>query len=250
MSKKWVGVCMTPALIDQFDIHEAIVVVIDVLRATTTMCTAFDHGVKAMIPVLTVEEGREMQKKGYLVAGERNGEKIEEFDFGNSPFSFMSPRIKDREIVITTTNGTKALRAAVERNAKEVVIGSFANASKLAEYLIQRNENVVFLCAGWKDRPNLEDTAFAGAMVRKLCMPLPRGGYFRILEDTALISEALYRMANWRKRYYLRFSSHFARLFYKLQIQKDVKYAMRRDTHAVIPRLIGDHLVELNSPHV
>lgn len=235
---------MTPALIDQFEIDQAIVVVIDVLRATTTMCTAFDYGVRSMIPVLTIEEGRELQAQGYLAAAERNGEQIEGFDFGNSPFSYMGKHIKGKDIVISTTNGTKALQAAVERNAKEIVIGAFANLSKLSEYLIKRRENVVLLCAGWKDKPNLEDTAFAGAMVRKL------RSHFRLFEDAALIAETLYRNANRRKRYYLRNSSHFNRLFHKLQIQKDVKYALRRDTHGVIPKLIGEHLVEINGPYV
>lgn len=243
-SKKWVGVCISPALIDQFEIDDAIVVVIDVLRATTTMCTAFDSGVRSMIPVLTVEEGFALQAKGYLCAGERDGEQIEGFDFGNSPFSFMDPKLKGKDIVITTTNGTKAIKAAVERNAKEIIVGSFPNYTALCEYLTKKNENIVLVCAGWKDKPNLEDTIFAGAVVRRL------RPHFRTYEDTALIAETLFKAANRRKRYYLRSSSHFNRLFHKLQIQRDVKYALRRDTHPVIPKLFGEHLVEINSPYV
>ncbi len=243
-SKKWVGVCISPALIDQFEIDKAIVVVIDVLRATTTMCTAFDSGVRSMIPVLTKEEGFALQAQGYLCAGERNGEQVEGFDFGNSPFSFMAPELKGKDIVITTTNGTKAIQAAVARNAKEIVVGSFPNYSVLCEYLTKKNENIVLVCAGWKDKPNLEDTIFAGAVVRRL------RPHFRTYEDTALIAETLFKAANRRKRYYLRSSSHFNRLFHKLQIQKDVKYALRRDTHPVIPKLYGEHLVEINSPYV
>jgi 2-phosphosulfolactate phosphatase len=242
-SRKWVGVCISPALIDQFELESAIVVVIDVLRATTSMCVAFDKGVRSMIPVLTTEEGLAYKKKGYLTAGERDGMQVEGFDFGNSPFSFMSDDLKGKDIVITTTNGTKAIKAAVERGAKEVVVGSFPNLSALTEYLIQKNENVVFVCSGWKDKPNLEDTAFAGAMVNKL------RPYFRLYEDTALIAEALFKAANRRKRYYMRSSSHFNRLYHILQIQKDVKYSLRRDTHPVIPKLLGDHLVEINSPY-
>jgi 2-phosphosulfolactate phosphatase len=242
--KKWVAVCLSPALIDQFKINEAIVVVIDVLRATTAMCAAFDHGVRSMIPVLTVEEGREAQAKGFLVAGERNGEQVEGFDFGNSPLQFRNKRIAGKDIVITTTNGTKAIKAAVERNALEVVIGAFSNLSILTHYLLSRNENVVLLCSGWKDQPNLEDTIFAGCMVNRL-----RKNY-RLYEDTALMAETLYRVANRRKRYYLRNSSHFNRLFHILQIQKDVKYSLRRDTHPVLPRLYGERLILMDSPYV
>ena len=243
-SKKWVGVCISPALIDQFEIESAIVVVIDVLRATTTMCVAFDTGVRSMIPVLTTDEGLAYKAKGYLCAGERDGEQVEGFDFGNSPFSFMDPNLKGKDIVITTTNGTKAIQAAVKLNAKEIVIGSFPNYTALCEYLVRKNENIVLVCSGWKDKPNLEDTIFAGAVVRRL------RPHFRLYEDTALIAETLFKAANLRKRYFLRSSSHFNRLFHKLQIQKDVKYALRRDTHPVIPKLYGEHLVEINSPYV
>lgn len=243
-SKKWVGVCISPALIDQFELEQAIVVVIDVLRATTSMCVAFDHGVRSMIPVVTTDEGLEYKRNGYLAAGERDGEQVEGFDFGNSPFSFMSEELRGKDIVITTTNGTKAIKAAVALNAKEIVVGAFPNYTALCNYLIERNENVVLVCAGWKDKPNLEDTIFAGAVVNRL------RPYFRLYEDTTLIAETLFRSATRRKRYYLRSSSHFNRLYHKLQIQKDVKYSLRRDTHPVIPKLFGDHLVEINSPYV
>lgn len=243
-SRKWVGVCISPALIDQFELDNAIVVVIDVLRATTSMCVAFGHGVRSMIPVLTTDEGLEYKRQGYLTAGERDGEQVEGFDFGNSPFSFMSDDLRGKDIVITTTNGTKAIKAAVALNAMEIVIGAFPNLTVLCNYLVERNENVVLVCSAWKDKPNLEDTIFAGAVVNRL------RPFFRLYEDTTLIAETLYRAANRRKRYFLRSSSHFNRLFHKLQIQKDVKYALRRDTHPVIPKLYGDHLVEINSPYV
>lgn len=231
--RRTVGVCLTPALIDTFDLTESTVVVIDVLRATTSMCVAFDLGASTMIPVVSVDEAKEYQKQGYLAAAERNGEQIEGFDFGNSPYSYMTDKIKGRDIAITTTNGTRALHAALKRDAKEIVIGAFSNYSALAEYLSKSSNNVVLLCAGWKDRPNLEDTIFAGAMVKKL------RGSFRPNEDTALIAETLYRNANRRKRYYFKNSSHHNRLMH-LRIQKDVKYSMRRDTHPVIPRLDDD----------
>ena len=140
--------------------------------------------------------------------------------------------------------GTHAIKAAQDHGATEIVIGSFANLTRLSEYLKERGKNVVMLCAGWKDRPNLEDTIFAGAMVRKL-----RPDFHR-LQDTALIAETLYKMANRRKRYFIRNSSHFHRLFHKLQIQRDVKYALRPDTHSVLPKLIGDRIYDLDGPYV
>ncbi|MCL4105553.1 UNVERIFIED_CONTAM: hypothetical protein GTU68_057428 [Idotea baltica] len=208
------------------------------------MCAAFDNGARSMIPVATLDEARAFKAKGFLSAAERNGEKVEGFDMGNSPFSYMKPHIRDSDICISTTNGTQAIKAAVDHKAMEIVIGSFANLSRLAEYLKGRNENVLMLCAGWKERPNLEDTIFAGAMVKKL---RPQ---FRRLQDSALIAETLYRNANRRKSYFIRNSSHFNRLFHILQIQKDVKYSLRTDTHPVLPKLIGDRLYDMDGPHI
>lgn len=243
-SSKWVGVCLTPTLIGQFELENTIVVVIDVLRATTCMCAAFDNGARSMIPVATLDEARAYKSEGLLTAAERNGEKVEGFDIGNSPFSYMNLDIQDKDICISTTNGTQAIKAAVDHKAMEIVIGSFANLSRLSDYLKDRDEDVLLLCAGWKGRPNLEDTIFAGAMVKKL---RPQ---FRRLQDSALIAETLYRNANRRKRYFIRNSSHFNRLFHILQIQKDVKYSLRPDTHPVLPKLVGDRLYDLDGPHI
>lgn len=237
--RKWVAVCMTPALIDQFEVDKAIVVVIDILRATTSMCVAFDHGAKSIIPVARIEECMDYKNKGFLAAAERHGVQQEGFDFGNSPFSFMDEKVRGRDIAMTTTNGTQAIHQARIRNAKDIVIGAFSNISVLSDYLLERNENVVFLCSGWQDKPNLEDTIFAGAMVWNLRK------HFDLYEDTALISEALYRMANRRKRYFMESSSHFLRITMQLRIVKDVKYSLRRDTHDVLPALRGDHLVNI-----
>lgn len=239
MSKrKFVHVCMTPALIDQFDVSEAIVVVIDILRATTTMCAAFDHGAELMVPVEHIEECMAYKEKGYLIAGERSGEKLEGMDFGNSPFSYTEAAVKNKRIAITTTNGTRALKAAQKRNAKEIVIGSFANISVLTRWLIQQDEHVCLLCAGWRDNVTLEDTIFAGAMVRKLRQ------HFRRFQDTALVAETLFQSANIRKRFFFRHSSHFHRLVH-LNLQQEVKYAMRRDTHPSLPLQIGEALYDI-----
>ena len=240
-SERYVGVCLSPALIDHFDVANSIVVVIDILRATTSMCVALDSGARSVTPVLEVDACRAYRDKGYLIAAERNGEMIPGFDMGNSPFSFMEERIKDRDIAMTTTNGTMAINAAVERNAKEILIGAFANKSALLRYLHQRKENVLLLCAGYKNRPNLEDTIYAGALVRQL---RPQ---FELEEDTTLIAETLFKMANRRKRYFLINSSHYHRVANVLKIQRDVKYCLRLDTHPVIPILKDGKLLPLKA---
>lgn len=237
--QKFIHVCMTPALIDQFEISEAIVVVIDVLRATTSMCVAFDNGAELMVPVEHIEECEAFREKGFLIAGERSGEKLEGFDFGNSPLSYTPDVVQGKRIAITTTNGTRALKAAQLRNAREIVVGSFANISVLTRWLVEQNQHVCLLCAGWRDNVTLEDTIFAGAVARKL------RNNFRRFQDTTLVAETLFQSANVRKRYFFRNSSHFKRLVH-LNLQEDVKYAMRRDTHPVLPLLIGDGLYDIS----
>jgi 2-phosphosulfolactate phosphatase len=192
-----------------------------------------------MVPVADLEECRKYKDQGFLIAGERDGLHVDGFDIGNSPFSYMEPNIRGAKIAITTTNGTKAIKAAQERNAKDVVIGAFSNLSYLCDWLIARNEHVTLLCSGWRDNVNLEDTIFAGAVVRKL------RNHFRRYQDTALMAETLYNSANTRKRYFFRNSSHFHRLVH-LNLQPDVKYSMRRDTHPVLPVMIGDQLRDLS----
>jgi len=225
--RKRVSVCLTPSMIDLFRVEETIAVVIDVFRATSSICVAFDHGVEKIVPVESVEDCLKYREQGYLVAGERNGEMVEGFDFGNSPFSYMDEKlIRGRSIAMTTTNGTQAIHAV--SSAKKVVVGSFANITVLSEWLGGQNENILLLCSGWKNRINLEDSIFAGALVKRL------RHWYDLHEDTALIAETLYKSANFRKRYFMRNSSHYQRLLH-LNLQKDVKYCLRKDTHPVIP---------------
>src|SRR5687767_9180516 len=146
MEKKLiVDVCLSPYLYPVHHREEAIVVVIDILRATSAMCTAFHYGVEKMIPVATVEEAMEYKKQGFMVGTERNGIALEGFDFGNSPFSYMSDKIKGQTVVISTTNGTQAIEAA--RQAYQVVIGAFTNISALCDWLVLQNRSVLLLCS-------------------------------------------------------------------------------------------------------
>ncbi|TAE47683.1 MAG: 2-phosphosulfolactate phosphatase [Bacteroidetes bacterium] len=237
--KKFIHVCLTPALIDQFDVSDAIVVVIDVLRATTTMCVAFDHGVQLMVPVEHIDECQQYRDQGFLIAGERSGEQLADFDLGNSPFAYAKDVVSGKKIAITTTNGTRAIKAAQERGAKEVVVGSFSNIGILCDWLISQNQHVCLICSGWKDHPNLEDTIFAGAVARKL-----RNHFYRF-QDTTIMAEAVFQSANRRKRYFMRNSSHFNRLIH-LNLQKEVKYALHRDTHPVLPIMVNHELHDIS----
>src|SRR4051812_5447526 len=158
--------CFNPISYSLFHQKDNVVVMIDILRASSAITTAFYHGVAKMIPVSGIDEAQAYKKNGYIVAAERNAEIVEGFDMGNSPFSYMGPRLKGKTIVITTTNGTLALEAS--RDAYKTVIGSFLNMQALTSYLAKHRKNVLFLCAGWKNKFNLEDSLFAGAVAEAL----------------------------------------------------------------------------------
>jgi 2-phosphosulfolactate phosphatase len=136
------------------------------------MCAALENGVARIIPVATVEEARQKKAEGYLVAAERDGYVLDFADFGNSPFNFMTEQVRGRQIVYSTTNGTRCIHLAMRSFG--VVIGSFLNISALSEWLIAQGRPVLLFCASWKDRFSLEDTVFAGALAERL---LTSGGF-------------------------------------------------------------------------
>lgn len=234
-----IEVCLTPALIDLYAIENSIVVVIDILRATSSMVYGIDNGAQAIIPVAQVEECMNYAGKGYLLAAERNGEVVEGYDFGNSPFSYTAEKVAGKTIVLTTTNGTKALHLARKR-ASQVVIGSFLNLEALCEWLKTQEKDVLLLCAGWKDQFNLEDTIFAGAVVNQL-----RSG-FTHYDDASVAAEDLFLLAKDDLRAYIHKSSHSHRMV-ALNIEEDVKFCLQTNICQAIPVLEGDQLVALKT---
>jgi 2-phosphosulfolactate phosphatase len=166
MSKNKIEVCFTPAVYHTFHNDDAIVIVVDILRATSAICTAFMNGVKKIIPVATLEEALQYKKRGFLVAAERDGIVRDFADFGNSPYNFTFDRINGKEIVYSTTNGTNTIMMASKSH--KVLIGSYLNLSALVNYIVASHRDIVILCAGWKEKFNLEDTLFAGALAESV----------------------------------------------------------------------------------
>lgn len=233
-----IEVCYTPQAYNLFHKDEAIVVVIDIFRATSAIVTAFYNGVSKMIPVATVEEAKEYQNNGYLAAAERNGEMIEGFELGNSPFGYMNNKVKGKIIAISTTNGTQAIEAS--RKASKVVIGSFLNLDVLCEYLASQKREVILVCAGWKNKFNLEDTLFAGAVVNKLI----NESNFTTSCDSAIASNHLYQLAKDNLFEFLENSSHRNRLA-KLDLERDIQYCLTPNQCPVIPVLEGKYLIKM-----
>jgi 2-phosphosulfolactate phosphatase len=232
-----VNVCLTPVLIPLFNVEEYIVVIIDIFRATSSICYGIENGAEAIIPVSEVEECDAYRSHGHLLAAERNGEVVTGFDFGNSPFSYTKEKVAGKTIVLTTTNGTQALH--LSRNAKKVVIGSFLNLTSLCNWLKQQNDNILLVCAGWKNNFNLEDTLFAGAVVEQL-----KQSAFK-LDDAAIAANDLYQTGKNDINKYLKKTSHGERLK-KLGIEKDIEFCLQVDLTTAIPVLEGEKLVRLS----
>lgn len=161
-----VDVCFTPDEISGGNID--IAVVIDVLRATTVITKALAMGASSIITVVTVEEAWQTKRKkpDFLLAGERKGLKIDGFDFGNSPMEITEERVFNKNIITTTSNGTKAINAVNDSN--KVLLASFINLKAVVNYLNAANGNIKIVCSGTDNKPTFEDTICAGGIVNGL----------------------------------------------------------------------------------
>jgi len=231
---KKIDVCFTPDLIHQYDINDRCVVVIDVLRATSCMVAGLGSGVKSITPVATVEECESLGKQGYIMAGERGGEKLPQFDIGNSPFEYMRAEFKNQKIATTTTNGTRCID--LSKNAPEVIIGAFLNLKAVINHLKSQSHNVLLFCAGWKGKFNLEDSLFAGAV----CHGLKKD--FEMESDSAISAFYLYQTMSNDIEYYVSRSNHASRLF-KFKVTKDISYCSKIDEFDVVPKLSDRELL-------
>jgi 2-phosphosulfolactate phosphatase len=226
-----IEVCFSPMLYGfKLTKENFVVVIVDILRASTSICAAFDHGVEKIIPVGGVEQARIYKEKGYIVACERDGEVLDFADVGNSPSDFMDDSFKGQTIAYSTTNGTKAISLASD--ADNIVIGSFTNLSALANWLINQNKNVVILCAAWKNLFNLEDSLFAGALSEKILEHRDFGTQC----DSVKAAMDLWSLAKNDLKGYLSKSSHRNRLKH-LVSDEDFIYTVTLDSNAAIPVL-------------
>ena len=205
--KKTIEVILAPGLFTNFSTKKPyVVVVVDVFRATTSICAALDYGVKAIIPVKRIRFARFFKRLGYIVAAERGGKKVRFADLDNSATSFLRPVFKGKEIVYSTTNGTKAIKKAAY--ASEVILGSFLNLDAVAEWIHRSDKNVIIFCAGWKNTVNMEDSLFAGALSEILI----ENYQFVTDDDSAKMSIDQWNMAKSDVLKYIDKSSHRNRL--------------------------------------
>lgn len=205
-------------------------VIIDVFRATSTIASALHNGAKCVIPVDSVPKAIEISRNiDGIAAGERDGQIAEGLSHGNSPLEYGRDFIGGKTLVLTTTNGTRLLQMALERGADTIISGSFPNLSSVCEFLLRENKNVVLGCAGWKDRFNLEDTLFAGAVISRIKK------HFEINCDSSLMAETMYTK---HKNNLLGFApklTHYHRLVERFGLIEDIKFCLTEDVANVLP---------------
>lgn len=221
---------LSPALLHLYDVSSSIVVIIDVLRATSTIATALHNGAKQIIPVDSVAECIRLGKQiDGITAGERDGKVAEGLEYGNSPFEYPASFIKDKTLVLTTTNGTKLLHMALDKCAKGIITGSFPNISAVCDYLIAQNQPVILGCAAWKDRVNIEDTLFAGAVISRI------KNHFDINCDASAMAETMYADAKEDLYEFMKSknASHYHRLT-NYGLEKDIRYCLTADVANVL----------------
>jgi 2-phosphosulfolactate phosphatase len=222
---------LSPALLHLYDLNNTIVVIIDVLRATSTIATALYNGAKCVIPVDSVSKCIELGKQiEGITAGERDGKIAEGLKYGNSPFEYPREFVAQKTLVLTTTNGTRLLHMALERGASQIVTGSFCNLQSICNFLLSENRNVILGCAAWKDKVNIEDLLFAGAVINNI------KERFGINCDSSQIAERLFLDAQKDMFGFMqeKNASHFHRLM-GYGLEKDIRYCLTINSADVLP---------------
>jgi 2-phosphosulfolactate phosphatase len=233
---------LSPALLHLYNVSSSIVVIIDVLRATSTIATALNNGAKAIVPVDSVAECIRLGKQiEAITAGERDGQVAEGLQYGNSPFEYPPSFIKGKTLVLTTTNGTKLLHMALEKGAKEIITGSFPNLLAVCDHLVKKNQPVILACAAWKDRVNIEDTLFAGAVIHNI------KDHFNIQCDSSQMAHTLYKDAKADLYEFMKEhnASHYHRLT-NFGLEKDIRYCLTEGGANVLPLYTDGKLVGTN----
>ena len=237
---KSIEVILSPALFEhRITFDDYIVVVIDVLRATTAFCAAFESGVETVIPVSGLDELLEFKNKGYLTAAERDGKKVDFADFGNSPVVFLKSNLKDKKLAYSTTNGTQAVEMA--KSSGNIAIAAFTNLHAINKWLTGQNKNIVILCSGWKNSFSLEDTLCAGALVESLELTKQ----FAHVCDASEMALKLWKSSEDQLQEAVQKANHYHRLV-KLGQLEDLKHCFRLNTSHAVPVWNGEGFVNFS----
>ncbi|HBF36033.1 MAG TPA: 2-phosphosulfolactate phosphatase, partial [Firmicutes bacterium] len=217
-----------------FNLADKKVVVIDVLRATSTIVTAFGNGALEIVPVMEPAEVVDLVKrigpKEFLTGGERKGFKIEGFDLGNSPSEYAEERVKGRKIILCTTNGTKAIKTA--QSAAELYIGSFLNMQAVVNHLKGSSQDLVLVCSGRDQNLCLEDLACAGLMIELLKDEIGND-----LTDSAKLAQYVWEKAGVNLEEFIKQTQH-GRYLKEIGLEQDIHDCMALNQYEIVPRYV------------
>lgn len=230
-----IDVYTTTLSLNEDEVRGKVVVVIDVLRTTTSIVTAMQNKAKSLIAAEDMGEASKIAQNldptRRLLCGERDGKAIDGYDLGNSPAEFSEEVVRDKTLILTTTNGTKAI--ARSSQAERVLIASFMNAEAVSEVIKQTEEEVIIVCAGWKGRLSMEDVLCAGYLIH-----LVYGGQIpEEAKDGAQVAAALYgRFAD--QIYEAVSASNHARRLQEMGYGEDIGYCCAVNTVSIVPEVV------------
>lgn len=243
-------VTFTPAdftALRQRDLSQTVCVVFDVLRATSTMVTALANGAREIIPVCEIAEAIALRqtRPDVLLAGERDGVRIlrkltgsVDFDLGNSPREFTRERVAGRTIVMTTTNGTRALQAC--RGARRVLVGSFLNLGAVTDWLARaRPEHLIVVCSGTGEEAAYEDMLGAGALCDAVWEQFGGGN----VADSAQVAREIFQQGRGDLLAAVQRARNARRLLALPELRDDVPLCLQRDTANVLAEMTAEGVV-------
>lgn len=212
-----------------------LVVVVDVFRATSTIITSLNNGCKGIIPVVEIEEAMALYKNGekgeYLLGGEREALKIEGFHLSNSPNEYTRNVVEGRMIIFTTTNGTKAIRKA--EGADEIILGALINAEAIAQYILSKGEDVVFICAGTEGQFSLDDIVTVGAIISRIAAH----DISLELDDLGFVCRYMYDSYSDNLESVIKNCRHY-NILKEAGYYDDITYCLKEDVISIVPRYV------------
>jgi 2-phosphosulfolactate phosphatase len=233
-----IDVFFTPNQVDETHFRDKVVVVIDVLRASTSIAVALQNGAREIIPVPTVESAVKISANlvgaAVLLGGERNGKVIEGFHLGNSPLEYTEDKVKGKSIIFSTTNGSLAIVKA--HYATDLIVCGFVNVGVVAEYLGKSTADCIIVCAGDNGMFSIEDTVCAGLLIRRL---MRTDDIKRQLSDAALAAVTLSRSIGKSTLKMIQGSEH-GKYLIGIGFAEDCAFCARIDSVPVLPQLVGN----------
>lgn len=233
-----IDVKLVPSSVEAWVHKEKTVVVIDVLRASTTIISALQNGAKAVVPVLTPDEAVTLKlrydSEHVLLGGERGGLKIQGFDLGNSPLEYLEDVVKGKTVVFTTTNGTNAIR--LSNGAETLLIGSYLNLDAVVKKVLDLGKDVLFVCAGNQNAFSLEDAACAGAF----CAAIARATK-TVESDSAKAARMI--AASFDSPFDVFSASEHGKLLNELGFSEDLKFSANINSSSVVPQYVNGQLI-------